>query len=106
MQARIDDLEGRLNDIFQAQRYGGPEFGMPEVTPFVVVGFYLDPADLEAIRPLLLPRDPDLEDLGDIGRYRSIPVYRKNSPEAAARPPGAEYRGVGFRYCAVDHVFM
>lgn len=102
----MGDLEERLRHIFESQRCGGPEVGMSEVTPFVVVAFFLDKADLDTIRPHLRPRDPDLPDLGDIGRYRGVPVYHKHSTEVPERTPDAEYRGVGFRYAPMNHVFM
>jgi hypothetical protein len=102
----MDELEERLNEIFEGQRCGGPQVGMSEITPFMVIGFYLDEGDLEVIRPHLLPRDADLPDLGDAGRYKRVPVFQKGSPAAAERPPDAEHRGVGFRYCPMDHVFM
>ncbi len=102
----MGDLEKRLDEIFQAQRCGGPEIGMSEFTPFIVAGLYLDDADLEVIRPHLLPRDAVLPDVGDVGRYKRVPVFHKGSPAAIAEPPDAEHRRVGFRYCPMDHVFM
>jgi site-specific DNA recombinase len=102
----VDELHERLNDIFQAQRCGGPEVGMSEVTRFLVIGLYLDDTDLEVIQPHLMPRDADLPELGDVGRYMRVPVFRKGSAAAVERPPDAEHRGIGFSYCPMDHVFM
>ena len=102
----MDELEERLDAIFAAQRCGGPEVGMPEVTPFWLTGLYLSNVDLDVIRPHLSPRDPRLPDLGDVGRYHRVPVFRKGSHAAAERPPDAEYRGVGFSYCPMGHVWM
>jgi hypothetical protein len=102
----VATLFGRLDEIVEAQRCGGPEIGMPQVTPFLLTGLYLDDADLEVIRPFLRPRDCDLDDLGEIGRYEGLPVFRKGNPTACPQFPTAEHRGIGFDYCPVGHVLM
>jgi hypothetical protein len=102
----VGELVERLSEIIQAQRRGGSYVSMSEVTLFIVVGLYLGDADLDAIRPHLHPRDPGLPDLGEVGRYKNVPVFRKGSAAAVERPPDAEHRSVGFGYCPMLHVFM
>jgi hypothetical protein len=102
----MGDLEERLNHIFQAQRCGGPEVGMSEVTSFLLAYLALDKADLDAICPHLVARDPGLPDLGDVGRYRGVAVFPRDSVPKNRSLPRGLYQGVGFGYFPMDHVFM
>jgi hypothetical protein len=79
---------------------------MSETTPFLLLAFYLNNADLEAIRPHLEPHDPSLPDLHEVGRYYGVPVFASDSSEATTYPPQGLYREVGFRYIPVADVLM
>jgi len=91
-------VQERIDNIFRSQQWCGSGYGMPEGAPFLVMGLYLGDADLDAIRPELLPRDPRLVDLGEIGRYHAVPVYHRASPQAASCELKGSYLGVGFGY--------
>jgi hypothetical protein len=105
----VDEVKVKLHHLINAQGHGGPDDGLPETTPFVLVGFFLTPADMEAIRPLLTPT-PDwirgARRAGEIGRYRGIPVFPASCRQARRRPPQGSYRGVGFSYVPMTHVLL
>jgi len=43
-------------------------------TPFILLGLYLEEPDLERLRPCF-HRDADYPDVGEAGRYKSVPVF-------------------------------
>src|SRR3954452_12586838 len=69
-----EEIRARLRHVMRAQRCGGPEDGLPEVTPFLLTGFYLDKTDLDTFRPHLSPRDPEHAAPAEVGRYLNVPV--------------------------------
>jgi hypothetical protein len=96
------DVQERLDEILAAQSGRSVAFGLTDADYFLVVGLYLSPGDLEAIRPALRD-DPDPPRLGVGPRYDGVPVY----PAAECPPEGpgcAEYQGVRFRYVPMGHV--
>jgi hypothetical protein len=90
-----------LDHILDAQRGGGVEGGHPD-TCFIVVGFWLGEQDLAEVRPHL-ERDPEYRDVGEVGRYRGVPLFPL-SARPAGRSPYCEYQGVWFGYVPALHV--
>ncbi len=79
--------------------------GMQTDRSIVLTGFYLAPDQLLVVRPDLEPDDPQV---GAVGRYRNVPVFRSD----AGRAPGgrqdmvmtASHRGIAFTYVQLDVV--
>jgi len=69
----MHDLLSKLDRIFEAQVGPGGEPGMP-CTPFVLIGLYLEGPEVERLRPYF-HRDADYPDVGEAGRYKSVPVF-------------------------------
>lgn len=100
-------IQERLDRIGKAQRVAGPEFGLPKYTPFLVGRFYLNDKDLDEIRPLLKD-DPEKPKVGQVGRYRGIAVFPLSSRPVVPSDEElaiAEYEGVFYGYCEMNHVF-
>jgi hypothetical protein len=100
-------IQERLDRIGGAQRGAGEEFGLPKYTPFMVGSFYLNDVDLNEIRPLLKD-DPEKPNVGQIGRYEGVAVFPLSARPAlpsVEELPIAEYEGVFYGYCEMDHVF-
>ena len=96
-----DNLQERIDQIFLGQTGDGPD-ELVQFAPFIVIGLYFDASDLEIIRPHLRPRDSELRDLGDVGRYQRIPVFPSTPQALAVVSRMAEWRGVGFNYISMD----
>ena len=96
------DIRERLDDICAAQRGAGVDYGVPKVMCFLLGAFFLDDMDLEQLHPHLR-QEPDLPDTGQVGWYRGVGVYPP-SAKSMEELPVAEYQGVLYAYCEMDHV--
>ena len=92
----MGSVRERLESILEAQRWGGPEGCALNTPAYICLGFWLSDADLESIRPNLR-RDQDYPDVGEVGRYRSVPVWPA-SESPAERSPWGLFEGVWFAY--------
>ncbi len=80
-------------------------FGMQIDQSIILTGVDLTPEQLRVVRPDLEPDDPQV---GAIGRYQSVPVFRS---EASRSPGGRQdiattgsHRGICFSYVQMDVV--
>lgn len=90
------EIRERLDAILEAQRWGGPE-GCDLGTPaYVCLGFWLSDQDLEVMRPEL-SCDEDYPGMGEVGRYRSMPVWAAAERPAELSSWGV-FEGVWFAY--------
>jgi hypothetical protein len=95
------DVRQVIDAICEAQRGGGLGEDQPS-TPFIVVGLYLGLEDLKQIRPYLTA-NPDQPDLGQVGRYDSVPVFPLDA-RGVTDPPCASFDGIYFEYVPMDVV--
>jgi hypothetical protein len=94
----MTSVRERLDSILEAQPRGGPE-GCHIDAPspaYICCGFWLADDDLDEIRPHLR-RDEGYPDVGEVGRYRSVPVFRAIDRPADLSPRG-QFTGVWFDY--------
>ena len=88
-------IRNSLETILEAQRWGGPDGCDLGIPAYICIGFWLSDDDMEAIRSEL--RRDNYPDVGEVGRYRSVPVF-----PATARPversPWGFFEGVWFGY--------
>ena len=89
-------IRERLDRILETGRWGGPEGCTLDTPAYLCVRFWLNDEDLETIRPDFT-RDADYPNLGEVGRYRSIPVFPL-SDRVAEMLPAACYQSVWFWY--------
>jgi hypothetical protein len=98
----VEEIRQRLDAILSAQRGECEAFGLTDADYFFVIGLYLNPADLDAVRPALRD-DPDRSVPGVGLRYRGYPVYPVVDRPVAGSGC-AEYRNVWFTYFPLSHV--
>jgi hypothetical protein len=89
-------IQERLDRILEAQRWA-PLVDVPDTPAYLCVRFYLAPLDLEQVRPDLRPREPELPELGDEGRYDMVPVFPAVTRSGEKAPCGY-FQGVWFAY--------
>ena len=83
----MGSVRERLEAILEAQRWGGPEGCDLGTQAYLCAGFWLSDVDLEAIR-LDLRRDEGHPDVGEVGRYQSVPVWLASERPADLSPWG------------------
>jgi hypothetical protein len=97
----VRDVRQVIDAICEAQRGGGLGGDHPS-TPFIVAVFYLSPEDLKQIRPYLTA-NPNQPDLGQVGRYDSVPVFPLDA-RGVTDLPCDSFDGVYFEYAPMDVV--
>lgn len=95
----VRDVRQVLDAIAEGQRGFGLGEDQP-ATPFIVAVFFLGPEDLQQIAPYLTA-DPDQPDLGQVGRYNSVPVFPVGARGVTDLPRGS-FHGVEFEYAPMD----
>jgi hypothetical protein len=100
------DIRWRLDRLIESQRGAGREMGLQEQTAYILVAAFLNDADLAAIRPHLVPRDPELPALDAAGEYRGVVVFPADSPQRVELTPNGWYKRIAFCYAPMLHVFM
>jgi hypothetical protein len=96
----LENIRERLDRILEGQHGGGPEGDIR--TAYLCLGFWLGDADLEAIRPQF-SHDEDDPDVGEVGRYRGVPVFQE-STRPVKKSPWGFYGGIWFAYLPCLHV--
>jgi hypothetical protein len=92
----MGDIRERLDRILEAQRWNGPDGCDLGIPAYICVGFWLSKTDLEDIQPELR-RDEGHPDLGEVGRYQSVPVFPVTA-RLAEQLATACYQGIWFGY--------
>jgi hypothetical protein len=79
--------------------------GMQMDRSIILTGLYLTPEQLRIVRPDLEPDDPQV---GAIGRYQSVPVFRSEASRSSGGRQDiattGSHRGICFSYVLMDVV--